>query len=201
MQQRFIKLTTPLLFICLTLQCNATLTPITIESDVMKLIDGNPSLKAADFIELQDGIQRLRTGQNNALGQDNLISYNGKRFTFKQMVDFEKGGLLVEKGQLKKSAANALAEVHKKIDEVTKKYMRKARIFKSTLVKIIDQWSKQRKFPNTVLKQWSRQGDGHEIKQLAKLAGSFISTDGFLNHLSLFLIDLRNSCPKTFKKT
>lgn len=190
---------TALVLLALTVSTDAQLKAMKIKLDLIdKLIDGKAGLNPVELIELQDGIQSMRKGQNGHDGQSYLISFEGKRHSLKQLVELEKKGTAKKSSQAYKTA---LAEAHKKVQNVTSKYMRKARLFKATLVKIIEQWALQRNLPNTLLKEWSRQGEGHELKQLQTLATTFAKLDEFLTHLSIFLIDFRESCPKTFGKS
>lgn len=164
---------------------------------LVKAVDGTPAIKAKQLTQLELDIFRIREGKD---GNAFVIEHQNKKYGLKQMVALEKEfqskhpNQVSQKNQFFKAALN---DAHNKVQALTNSYISHARSFKRQMTTIIKSWSELRNV-DTILNEWSKQGAGHELQQLKKLAPTLTMLDEFLSHLALFLKDFRESLPKTF---
>lgn len=95
--------------------------------------------------------------------------------------------------------ANAVSRACENFERFSEEYVLEIEAAKGVMVQIIEQWSKLRNKPNSMLLGWS-QVEGLERDSLYREMTSFAIFDGFLNDLLLFLKDLVRNCPKSYHK-
>jgi hypothetical protein len=161
-----------------------------IKHKLIKIVDGTAKANVRQLEELKDDIKALRDG----IDGKGLIPCEGKAYSLKQLAIAEHDQLIAQK-DMPVCLENALNKFEEKSDA----YLKQARGFKQLMLDIINQWSKQRNKPESILLKWGSQPAGTEHAEMRKMITSFIMLDHFLGDLACFLNDFRFTCKKSSK--
>lgn len=122
-----------------------------------------------------------------------LIWYQGRYHTVKDMIEIERSGT-ANPDELN----DALMHAATHFDQFSKDYVQDIQTAKNYMVKLIDQWATLRNRPDTILRDWSKQ-EGGERDSIYNTMTSFTRFGIFVDDLLLFLRDLSENCPKSYK--
>lgn len=126
-------------------------------------------------------------------GKVGLIWFDGSYRTLKWLREYEKNNVATPEYK------EALTQACHHFAQFSSDYIVEVEAAKGMMVKLIDQWSKLRNKPHTLLLDWSNL-EGAERDALFSTMTSFEVFDIFLCDLLLFLKDLVHNCPKSYQK-
>lgn len=158
-------------------------TPITLNVDTLKIVDGTPLVNLVEIVKFKAKIR-------NMLDQKITNSCS-----FKDLVKLE--------SQL--STADRTVAVQRFITQFEKTahpYLKDIHVARDIINPCINAWSKQRQQPNTLLRVLNTNEfqPGKEHTLFVKHITSLKALDQFLEDLHLFLSDFIASLPKSFAK-
>lgn len=190
--------------------------PVHFSSFFIKFIDGTDYIDIASIMSFAQHILLIVQGGNVEIikklqkeynlefphsldayadqkGKVGMIWFKDNYYTLKELRDYEKDH--AHDADFKK-AIHAAAHHFERFSE---DYVTEIESAKGIMVQIIEQWSKLRHKPTTMLLDWSKI-DSMERDQLYATMTSFEIFDTFLVDLLLFLKDLVQNCPKSYQK-
>jgi hypothetical protein len=190
--------------------------PVHFSSFFIKFIDGTDYIDIGSIFNFAqhillivqggnvDAIKKLQKEYNlvlphalddyaDAKGKVGMIWFKDNYYTLKELRDYEKEH--AQDADFKK-ALHAAAHHFEKFSE---DYVTEIESAKGIMVQIIEQWSKLRHKPETMLLDWSKI-DNVEKDKLYETMTTFEIFDSFLVDLLLFLKDLVQNCPKSYQK-
>ena len=126
-------------------------------------------------------------------GKVGMVWFKDKYYTLKELRDYEKDHAHDE------DFTKALHHAGNHFEKFSEDYVTEIESAKGIMVQIIEQWSKLRHKPNTMLLDWSKI-DNVEKDKLYETMTTFEIFDSFLVDLLLFLKDLVQNCPKSYQK-
>jgi hypothetical protein len=126
-------------------------------------------------------------------GKVGMIWFKDTYHTLKELRDYEKNN------PHDAEFTKALHHAGSHFEKFSEDYVTEIESAKGIMVQIIEQWSKLRHKPNTMLLDWSKV-DSVERDALYETMTTFEIFDSFLVDLLLFLKDLVQNCPKSYQK-
>ena len=183
------------------------------DSLVIRLIDGTSLVDVAEIVHYAKNLFRLSKGTTcaeatalfkeynipidhpfeqyaNEKGHIGLVWFHGNYHTMKDMRTLEK------QYAGSPELAGALWQIIDLFDKLSANYITEIEAGKHIMIKLIDQWSRLRNRPNTLLLNWANI-DTPETEGLHVTMATFEIFDTFVNDLMLFLKDFINNCPKS----
>lgn len=186
---------------------------ITIDSPVLNLVDGTALINVEQMMHFGKNLLILMNGGtkeqieyltkrynlNHPYTFDwseskthGIIPFNGRYYTLRELAEEESHN---ENDQLQE----ALQETLKIFEAFSEPYVEQVNTGKHYLVRLIERWSNMRSKKDTALLEWARVESGSEQSELRKNIVSFRALDKFCTDLTIFLADMIQSCPKSFK--
>lgn len=127
---------------------------------------------------------------NNKVG---MIWFKDGYYSLKELRDYEKDH------EHDEDVVTALHHAGNHFEKFSEDYVTEIESAKGIMVQIIEQWSKLRNKPHTMLLDWSKI-DNVDRDKLYDTMTTFEIFDTFLVDLLLFLKDLVQNCPKSYQK-
>lgn len=171
------------------------LSPIVINSNVLRFIDGTPFVKISHLVHFALQVRVFRRGpKSNAQEAMNIKKINHKNtlYTLQELLAYQEQ-------HPHDNYSAALREAIEIFEEITIPYLENARGSEEYMIKLIHDWSKQRNKPNTYLLTWS-QANRNEHEVFVRHMTSLKRLDEFCNDLEIFLTDFMNTCKKSWKQ-
>lgn len=128
----------------------------------------------------------------DAKGKVGMIWFKDNYYSLKELRDYEK----THAHDQDFTQALHYAETH--FEKFSEDYVTEIESAKGIMIQIIEQWSKLRHKPSTMLLDWSKI-DSFERDALYGTMTTFEVFDTFLVDLLLFLKDLVQNCPKSYQ--
>lgn len=171
--------------------------PIKINHRMIAAIDGTPRCESGKMLKLEKGLRSLLGKTPN----EKLITHRNQKFTLEQLIAQETKAR--EQGRLpafRNNHAGALDDAIRQFATITQPYLTEAQGFRDQMVILIEFWINEKGFKNSPLADWSTQPEGDELAQMKKKTTSFQRLGTLVNHLNMFLVDLRTSCEKSWRQ-
>jgi hypothetical protein len=201
------------LVLATSVQAADTHNVITLTSGALKELDGRAidKSKIKDMIHLGRAIKKLQFGTYDTQSKQytGMYLYKNQKYALKQLTDIEQEE---EKKHEYLKQTNQLAYdqhmhelhkiLHKAIEDfgnITRPFLGKARLVKSLMVQLIDEWCTKTKRYNSGLAAWSHL-DGNEQEAFIHNVKTFHDLDAFCSDLTGFLASMIKSCPKAYNQ-
>lgn len=212
------------LFLCaLCITTSAFSKPVTLDSEILKLIDGTPFLNGYEIkimlhvlLKLQNMLDGEVDQQGNKAGYYQL---NGQRYSINELITLESA--LDEEfstcqarritGELdnreyadseaayrinKQKFAAALQEIKTDFETKISPYVGNARGAKQQLCMLIQESCKKHNRLDSILLKWGEEQEGHEGEAMRTNIATCAQMKVFCIDLTNFLKDMIHSCPK-----
>ncbi|MFI5333122.1 MAG: hypothetical protein ACHQVS_03400 [Candidatus Babeliales bacterium] len=197
--------------------------PVTLDSEILKLIDGTPFLNGYEIkimLHVLLKLQNMLDGEVDASGKkEGYYALNGQRYSINELIALEAG--IDEEfstnqarritGEIdaeqfvhieathrvqKNECAAALQEAKDDFEKKISPYVGNARGAKQQLCMLIQESCKKHNRLDSILLKWGEEQEGHEGEAMRTKVTTLLEMKAFCNDLTNFLKDMIHSCPK-----
>lgn len=173
--------------------------PLTLDSEILKLIDGTPFLNGYEIKIMLHVLLKLQTmldGEVDATGKKvGGYTFNGQRYSINELIALEASEQELSQDQ-KSSMTAALQEAKDDFEKKVFPYVGNARGAKQQLFMLIQESCKKHGRSDSFLLTWGEAQEGHEGDAMRTGITTCAQLKLFCNDLTNFLKDMINSCPK-----
>jgi glutamate synthase domain-containing protein 2 len=171
---------------------------ITLNTEALVLFDGVSGLidkvTIRDMVYIGKEITKIQKGGLDKVGK---YSYNGKKYTLKQLALLEKKLEEEKNTQNTRLLKELLDQALKDFNTITNPFLAKAQGTKSLMIKLINEWAHKSNRLNSGLLRWGNLSST-EKEALKNNVKTLQSLDILCDDLRDFLLTLIRSCPKAW---
>lgn len=170
-----------------------TLTILTLENEVLALIDGHfiTGTTVGMMMQLRIDVNKRRLGVKTSTGLIGKYSYKNKSSSIQQLKDIEQAAAAGDIASLRA----LLKEIKDELVAVLRPFLDEAKGAKGQMVALIAEWAQKAHRPDSQLLEWAKSKDENETQSSYNKITSFKLLDRFCGDLVHFLETLLRSCP------